>query len=139
MARLTAEAAGEQAFDVIAIHPGGLNRKIWCLYSGLTSSQLTRALAWLRDLFGQEPVIVNYVQGEPIYKLATIERDAREHVERMLRTQITRARREHNTLHGIAEKFPTIDNEWQAELARRRLTDLRYAYDRLVGQEQLVP
>lgn len=138
MPKLTAEEAGERAFDALALNLGGFNRQAWLYRAQLTESQLRNGLNWLRDLFGHEPVIINWVGGEWIYKLATIERDAKEHVERMLRGQITRARREYNVLNGIAVKHPGMDNEWQAELARRRLTDLRYAYDRLVGQEQIV-
>lgn len=135
---MKAEEAGERAFDVLALRPGGLPRRRLCDEAGLSASQLTRGLEYLRDLFGQEPVIRNYIGREWIYKLPTLERDAHEHVERMLRSQITRIRREYNLLHGIALKHPGVDNEYQAELARRRLTDLRYAYDRLVGQAHLV-
>lgn len=134
---MKAEDSGTAIFDLLSRHPGGLTRKRACEVGGLTFGQWTRGRAWLRDLFGQEPVIWNRIGGDQVYTLATqgTERDSREYWERILRTQITRAKREYNDAHGIAEAYPTIENQWQEEMARRRLTDLTFARQKFLQLE----
>ena len=52
---------------------------------------------------------------------------------RTIKTQVTRARREHNKIHMIAKQHPTVDNRLSAELARTRLEQLKIEKDRLAG------
>lgn len=137
MARVSSEEAGTRTFETLASYYGGLSTML-ALRAGLSESQVTRGLEWMRDLFDEyEPVIRNWVGREWVYKLPNSERDCREHMERDLRSQVTRARRDYNRFHGIAKKHPSPDAEYQAELARRRLVDLRYAYEKFQGQEPL--
>jgi hypothetical protein len=141
-----ADAAG-RIWDVLGHYIGGLTSAQMCDYAELTPSQLRRGLDYIRDLFEDEPdapIITVYRGGEWLYVLATHptqERDVREHWGRKLRGQITRARREHNDWHKTALKYPTPENQREEELARRRLVDLRYAYDLMFSggaQEELI-
>jgi hypothetical protein len=137
---MKAADAGARIWDCLGDHPAGLNSKMLLHHANLNRGQLRRGLDYINDLFEDEsdaPILSLYRGGEWIYIFAQTERDAREFWERRLRGQITRARREHNQWNKTAQKFPTFENERQLELARRRLVDLRYAYDRLFGQGHL--
>lgn len=129
MTRVSSEEAGTRAFDILCLHSGGVNRRSWLAKADLTASQLNRGLDWLRELFDHEAFVKNWIGREWIYMLAVDDRAVREHAERQLRTQITRARRDYNWWHNIAGQHPGQENERQEEQARRRLVDLRYAYD----------
>lgn len=136
---MKAADSAELIWETLGKHPGGLNGKMLCLHAGISTSQLRRGMEYIHDLFEDEaegPIILLW-RGEWIYSFAHTERDAREYWERQLRGQITRARREHNRWNKTHKRYPTFENERQLELARRRVVDLRYAYDRLFGQEQL--
>jgi hypothetical protein len=135
MARLSSETCGEMAFDALSEHIGGLNRKMWCHHAGLKPSQLTRGIDWLRDLFDDRLPFVRVRRGgEEIYLLALDDRDVREYMERRLRSQITRAKRDYNEIHGFAKEHPTRENIWQEEMARRRVHDLTGAYEAMFGE-----
>lgn len=130
MKRLSAQDCGELAFDALTTHAAGLNRNMWRHFSGLNESQLRRGVDWLRDLFDDRLPFVRVRRGgEWIYVLAVNDRDIREYLESRLRSQITRARRDYNEMHGFAKEHPNDENIRQEEMARRRLTDLQYAYD----------
>ncbi len=137
MARLTSEDAGELAFDTLTTHVSGLNRRMWCYHSGLKPSQLTRGIDWLRDLFDDRLPFVRVRRGgEEIYRLALDDRDVREYMERRLRSQITRAKRDYNEIHGFAKEHPSAENVRQEEMARRRVVDLTYAYASMFGDDE---
>jgi hypothetical protein len=136
---MKATEAGERLFDYFTGLPPGrsVTRKAACVDTGLTPSQWTNGRAYLRDLFGRDPLIHLRISREVVYLLAgyALERDAREYWERLLRGQITRARREYNDAHGIAEAHPTAENERQAAFAKLRLSHLRTAYRQFVGED----
>ena len=132
--KITNEDAGTRAFDLLCEYPGGLNRKMWRYHTGLSESQLARGLDWVRDLFEHEPFVRNWIGGEWIYMLAVDDRAVREHAERQLRTQITRALRDYNWWHNVATKHASQENARQEEMARRRLLDLRYAHETIFSQ-----
>ena len=132
MARLTASDCGELAFDALSLHIAGLNRTMWRFHSNLNEPQLRRGIDWLRDLFDDRlPFVRVRRAGEWLYILAVDERDVAEYREARLRSQITRARRDYNEMHGFAKEHATGENVRQEEMARRRLVDLQYAYDQL--------
>ncbi len=136
---MKAADAASRIWDTLDRHPGGLTSKMLRLYADITASQLRRGLDYINELFEDDadaPIITLW-RGEWIYSFALTERDTREYWARHLRGQITRARREHNRWHKTFLKYPTTENERQEELARRRVVDLRYAHDRLFGQERL--
>jgi len=133
------EEAGERLFDYFTSQAPGrsVTRSRACEACGLTTSQWTRGRAYLRDLFGRDPLIHLRVNGEVVYLLAgyALERDAREYWERLLRGQITRASREYHDAYGIYEAHPTSENERQAAFAKLRLSHLRTAYRQFVGDD----
>lgn len=132
MARLKPEDAGSRAWDVLATHPGGLNRRRWAELAGLTNYQLGRGLDYLRDLFGEgRAIVVLWIGKENIYRIAATDRDVREHAVRWMKGRITSARREFGWWHDQAHEYPTTENRWQEEQARRRLADLEYAYEQM--------
>lgn len=134
---MKAEEAGERLFDYFTSLPPGrsVTRPRACEEAGLGASQWTNGRAWLRDLFGRDPLIHLRINREVVYLLAgyALERDAREYWERLLRGQITRARREYHDAYGISEAHPTAENERQAAFAKLRLSHLRTAYRQFVG------
>lgn len=135
---MKAEEAGERAFDALSTHIGGLNRRMWRHHAGLSAAQLSRAVDWLRDLFDDRLPFVRVRRGgENLYVLAVDDRDVREYLEGRLRSQITRAKRDYNEMHGFAKEHPSPENVRQEEMARRRVVDLTYAYDSMFGQESL--
>ena len=136
---MKASEAAQRIWDTLAAHPGGLSGKMLDHHAGITPGQRRRGLDWINDLFeddADEPIVLLW-RGESIYSFAQNERDVREYWERQLRGQITRARREHNKWHKTAQKFQTVENGRQEELARRRVLDLVYARDQLFGQALL--
>lgn len=134
--RLTLADAGTAAYDTLDKHPGGLNRRMWCEHANLTPTQLSRGIAWLRDLFDERVIIKVYRSREWIYSLGQDRVDVDEFNERQLRSQITRSKREFNDWHAINLEYPTLEHDRQEELARRRLQDLEYAYGRLFGEDE---
>lgn len=128
-------------WDVLTHNPGGVTGKMLDHHANITSAQRRRGLDYINDLFeddADEPIILLYRGGQWVYSFAQTERDVREHWERQLRGQITRAKREYHKWHKTAQKFQTVENERQEELARRRVVDLTYARDQLFGQTELV-
>jgi hypothetical protein len=136
---MKAADSAARIWDTLEQHPGGLPNKMLRHYGDLSPSQLRRGLDYINELFEDDadaPIITLW-RGEWIYSFALTEIDTREYWARHLRGQITRARREHNRWHKTYLKFPTVENERQEELARRRVIDLKYAQDRMFGQERL--
>lgn len=136
---MKAPDAAARIWDTLERHPGGLNSKMLRLYAGITPSQQRRGLDYIKDLFEDDadsPILTLW-RGEYIYSFAHTEVDVREYWSRHLRGQITRARREYNQWHKTCLRYPTAENERQEELARRRVVDLKYAQDRMFGQERL--
>lgn len=136
---MKAAEAGERIFDYFTGLPPGrsVTKSVACNAIGLRPSQWDRGRAWLRDLFGRDPLIHLRVGREIVYLLAgyALERDAREYWERLLRGQVTRARREYHDATGIYEAHPTAENERQAAFAKLRLSNLLTAYRQFVGEE----
>lgn len=134
MPGLGAAEAGTRAFDALIAHqPAGVNRTMWLFYSGLTESELRRGIDWLRDLFGEDRLFVRLRIGrENIYRIPSSDRDWREDLLRYLKGQITRAKRHFNRCTDAAEKFPSTENDFQLEMARRQLFDLQRAYDEML-------
>lgn len=136
---MKSEEAGERLFDYFtSLNPGrSVRRPTACEACGLTASQWTRGRAYLRDLFGRDPLIHLRMGRDVVYLLAgyALERDAREYWERLLRGQITRARREYHDAYGIAEAHPTAENQRQVSFAKLRLSHLRTAYRQFVGKD----
>lgn len=137
---MKAEEAGERIFDYFtALAPGrSVSRPRACEEVGLKPSQWRRGRDYLRDLFGQDPLIRLRVGREVVYILAgyALDRDAREYWEGIVRTQITRATREYNDIYGIAQAHPTAENERQVAFAKLRLSHLRTAYRQFTGGGQ---
>ncbi len=137
---MKAEESGTRLFDYFTELPMGrsVTRESACDGSGLTKSQWTRGRAYLRDLFGQDPLIHLRIANEVVYLLAgyALERDAREYWQRLLKGQVTRAEREFNDAYGIAQAHPTAENERQAAFAKLRLSHLRTAYRQFVGESE---
>lgn len=123
--------AAELILTTLEQHPGGLNMRMLLGTAGITSGQYRSAYNWTLDEF-EEPIwIKNWVGGEFVYLLPEMEQAAAEDWSRTIRTQVTRARREHNKIHMIAKRYPTVDNRLSAELARTRMEQLKIEKDRL--------
>lgn len=134
------EEAGERIFDYFTELPPG--RSVTCPRAcegiGITKSQWTRGRRWLREMFGRDPIIRNYISGEQVYLLASYgtERDSREYMERLLRGRVSASLVEYNEFAGIYEAYPTAENERQMLFAKMRLSQLRTAYRQLIGGGQ---
>lgn len=125
--------AAELVLQALEDHPGGLPMPRLLEEAGITAGQYRGAYNWTLDNFDEPIWIKNYVGHEWIYLLPEIERNAKEDWRRTIKTQVTRARREHNKIHGIAKLHPTVDNRLSEELARTRLEQLKIEKDRLFG------
>ena len=99
--------------------------------TGLTSGQYRAAYNWTLDNFDEPIWIKNYSGGEWIYLLPELARNAKEDWQRTIKTQVTRARREHSKIHAIAGKHPTIDNRLSEIEAQNRLERLKIEKDRI--------
>lgn len=119
------------ALDVLSAHIGGLTTARWEQLSGLSTSQLRAAKNYINDLFEGRCFVKVWRGKQWIFTLLenAPREDVLEHEERHLRTQITRARREHNLFHKIAMNDPTSETKWDEELARQRLAHLLHAYE----------
>jgi hypothetical protein len=123
--------AAEAIYQALEEHPGGLNMRMLLEATELTPSQYRRAYDWTLDTF-EEPIWVkNYIDREWVYLLPEDHRACKEDWQRTIKTQVTRARREHNKIHMIAKQHPTVDNRLSAELARTRLEQLKIEKERL--------
>jgi hypothetical protein len=128
---LRAYDSAELVLTAIEEHPGGLNMRMLLHETGLTSGQYRRAYNWTLDNFDEPIWIKNWVGGEWVYLLPDIKVNAMEDWKRTIKTQVTRARREHNKIHAIAQRHKTVDNRLSEELARTRLEQLKIERDRL--------
>ena len=123
--------AAELILRTLEDHPGGLNMRMLLSTAGITPGQYRAAYNWTFDNF-EEPIwIKNYIGREWIYLLPQSARDAGEDWSRTIRTQVTRARREHNKIHVIAKQHPSDAFRALSELARHRLEMLKIEKDRL--------
>lgn len=123
--------SAELILQAIEDHPGGLNMRVLLLETGLSPGQYRSAYNWTLDTF-EEPIWVkNYVDREWVYLLPENHRAANEDWLRTIKTQVTRARREHNKIHMIAKQHATVENRLSEELARTRLEQLKIEKDRL--------
>jgi hypothetical protein len=135
MARLSSETCAELVWESLEAHPHATRARI-AHHTGLTPSQVTRGMVWLSELFGTKtPIVKVWINKEWCYALALDDRDVREHRERWLRTEITRARHQLNWSQGVYEEHPTDENDYQLEQAKRRLYDLKHAHQRMFGDE----
>jgi hypothetical protein len=122
--------AAELILETIEEHTS-LNMKMLLYYTDLTPGQYRGAYNWTLDNFDEPIWIKNWVGDEFVYMLPELARDAKEDWYRTIKTQVTRARREHNKIHAIAQRHATVDNRLSAELARTRLEQLKIEKDRL--------
>jgi hypothetical protein len=125
--------SAEKILQALEQHPGGLNMRMLLHLTGLNPSQYRNAYNWTFDNF-DEPIWVRArIDKEWIYILPENEKHTQQDWLRTVKTQITRARREHSKIHAIAGKHPTIDNRLSEELARTRLEQLKIEKERLNG------
>lgn len=125
--------AAELILQTLEDHPGGLSMRMLLAESGVTPGQYRSAYNWTLDNF-EEPIwIKNWVGREFVYLLTENHRDCAEDWKRTIKTQVTRARREHNKIHMIAKQHPTHEYRLSAELARTRLAQLKIEKDRLTN------
>ena len=129
--RLTGGEGAEIILGALERHPGGLGMKMLLHLTGLRSGQYRSAYNWTLNNFDEPIWIKNYVDGEWIYLTTENFRSCEEDWARTIRTQVTRATREHNKAHMIAQRHPTIDNRLSEELARTRLEQLKIEKERL--------
>lgn len=123
--------AAELILQVLEDRRGGLPMRRLLAEAGVTSGQYRAAYNWTLDNFDEPVWVKNYVGGEWIYILPELERNAKEDWKRTIKTQVTRARREHNKIHMIAKQHQTVDHRLSEELARTRLEQLKIERDRL--------
>lgn len=123
--------AAELIYQALEDQPGGLSMGMLLHETGLTSGQYRSAYNWSLDNFDEPIWIKNYIGREWIYLLPESHLACKEDWHRTIKTQVTRARREHNKIHMIAKHHPTVDNRLSAELARTRLEQLKIEKDRL--------
>ena len=99
--------------------------------TGLTPGQYRAAYNWTMDNFDEPLWIKNYIGREWIYLLPESARACKEDWHRTIKTQVTRARREHNKIHMIAKRHPTVSNRESELEAEYRLRKLQLEKDRL--------
>lgn len=135
------EESGGRIFDYFcALSPNKqVTRSQVCFECDITPSQWGRGRAYLRDLFGTDQLIHVRDRSRVLYQLASysIERDAREYQERILRGKITNQTREYAVFQAIYEAHPTAENERQAAFAKLRLSQLRTAHRQLLSGGQM--
>ncbi len=112
-------------------HPGGLNMKVLLSETGLRSGQYRSAYNWTLDNFDEPIWVKNYVGGEWVYLTIENARDCMEDWKRTNKTQVTRARREHNKIRAIANRHPTLAFRESELEAKHRLERLQFEKDRL--------
>ena len=123
--------SAELVLQALDMHTGGLNMKMLLHETGLTPAQYRAAYNWTLDNF-EEPIwIKNWIGGEWIYVTPEVAAAAKEDWQRTIKTQVTRARREYNKIHVIAQRHQTIDNRLSEELARTRLEQLKIEKERI--------
>jgi hypothetical protein len=77
---MTRAEAADRAWEALGGFPAGLTRREWCEAAGLTASQLTRAIAYQRDLFeGPASLARLWRRGTWVYTLHASDRDMREY------------------------------------------------------------
>jgi hypothetical protein len=123
--------SAELVLQAIEDNPGGLNMKMLLHETGLTGGQYRRAYNWTLDNFDEPIWIKNFVGGEWVYLLPSIKSNAMEDWKRTIRTQVTRARREHNKIHAIAKRHKGHETAQSELLARHRLEALQLERERL--------
>lgn len=129
MARLSKEDAGDRIFKVLIEHSGGLTFPRICDLADLSESQARSGIAWLDDICAKDDydiVTRSIVGGQHIYIVDAFERDVRAHYARRIRTRLKQAVRDHQRCIKTQRKFPSPENEWQEELSRRLVADLRH-------------
>lgn len=128
-ARLSRAEAGDIVFQVLCDHPGGLTFARICDLGRITASQARNGLSWLDEICTEDDydIITRVFQvGEWIYLVDAPERDVREHYARRIRTRRKQAVLDHKRCIRTQRKFPSPENEWQEELSRRLVADLRH-------------
>jgi hypothetical protein len=123
--------AAELILQAIEDNPGGLNMRMLLLEAGVTPGQYRSAYTWTLDNYDEPIWVKRWVGNEFVYMLSDNALAAAEDWHRTIKTQVTRARREHNKIHMIAKQHPTLDNRLSVELARTRLEQLKIEKDRL--------
>lgn len=123
--------SAELILTALEENPGGLNMRMLLATAGVKPAQYRAAYNWTLDNFDEPIWIKNWVGGEFVYLLPDVALNAREDWHRTIKTQVTRARREHNKIHAIAKRHRTLDNRMSEELARTRLEQLKIEKERL--------
>lgn len=130
-ARMPSHDAAELIYEALEANPGGLNMRMLLEETGLTSGQYRSAYNWTLDNFDEAIWVKQYIAREWIYTLTENHRACEEDWRRTIKTQVTRARREHNKIHMIAKEHPTDTNRLSEVEARARLERLKIEKDRL--------
>lgn len=123
--------AAEQIYQTLEQNPGGLNMRMLLLEAEVTSGQYRSAYNWTLDNLDEPIWVKQYIAGEWIYVLTDNARACQEDWRRTIKTQVTRARREHSKIHAIATAHPTLDNRVSEIEARARLERLQVEKERL--------
>ena len=123
--------AADRILTALEKHPGGLNMRMLLYTTGLTPGQYRAGYNWTFDTLGEAIWVKARIDKEWVYILPENYEQASEDWYRTIRTQITRARREHSKIHAIAGKHPTLDMRLSEIEAQARLDRLQIEKERI--------
>jgi hypothetical protein len=128
---MRADSDAETILTVLEQHPGGLTMRMLLHETGLTSGQYRSAYNWVFDNLDEPVWTKRYIGGEWVYMTTETAGACDEDWARTVKTQVTRARREHAKARAFATAHPSTERKGSELEAEYRLRKLQLEKERL--------